>query len=146
MQRMRKLIAPKALELHIVAIEDGEILRSFSIPAGIYDTSRLCLLAGRGERVHSSAAMVTRATIMPMDFGEVARESSANPHFRVSPAQRQAREMTRMLRNTQAMLHAAKKERDALSRAKASPVPAPVAMIEKPVAAVTDASGEVPAS
>lgn len=95
------LVAQSGGGLLDLVSEDGEILAQLPIPEGRHKPNRWLELQGPGQQIQVASGVVvfhptTRVGIL--DFGAAKYESAANPDFRVTTAQRQARDFELRLR------------------------------------------------
>lgn len=119
----------------------GEVRRQIQVPPGIYPMATFEKQRHPGEVVSVDGDILrdrgNAATIKhPGHF-----ESAANPHFRMSPAARQARELRKMLARTEALAAFTRKGLKAMARAKRA-----VAQIEDRTSETGQDAGEVPAT
>lgn len=100
---------------------DGEIVRELSLPPGVYDTATFLKLALAGESVAFDRPVVVARGNMRTCKPDGQFDSAANPHFRVTAAMRQERNIRAMLTRTEALAVRVRSEVKALRRAKAAP-------------------------
>jgi len=111
-------VGPKGAEVHFVD-EHGEIGRSVALPPGRYSTASFEKLRGRGEFVTYPLPLLPAVGNTVNIKHPGAFDSAANPSFRVSPAQRQAKQLQDMLRRSEALNRSTRKAMQAMKRAKA---------------------------
>jgi len=126
------VVGPKGGSVSFVDQTTGEA-REIALSPGVYPLARFAPMRGPNERIcvpgprldgqHFFTSSGNTETCKPL--GQF--ESAANPHFRVSPAARQVREMQRMMQRTEALAKRTAKMQRAMARAKAAPAPAQIA-------------------
>lgn len=109
-------IGPKGGEV-VYLSEDGEIRRTLVLGAGAYATASFEKLRRPGETVSYSAPLHGLRASVQRIAHPGAFDSAANPSFRVSPAQRQAKQMQQMLARSEALNRRAAKALQAVKRA-----------------------------
>lgn len=133
-------VSAKGADVHFVS-PDGEVNRTISLAAGQYATASFEKLRYPGETVAFSVP-VRRSVGNSLNVTHPgAYHSAANPSFRISPAQRQAKELQRMMARTEALAKYARKGMQAMARAKVA-----VPMLEAPAPELPTDAGEVSAS
>jgi len=133
-------VGPKGSSVHFVN-EDGECSRTIRLAGGSYSTATFEKLRHRGERVAYEEPVFFQIGGVHRVQHPGAFESAANPSFRISPAQRQAKELQRMLTRTEQLAKRTERAMRALQRAKAKPEPK---LIEQTQGA--ESAGEVSAT
>lgn len=109
-------VGPKGAEVHFLC--DGEITRTIQLPAGAYACASFEKLRRSGETVGYPVPVLRsfgngRNIKHPGAF-----DSSANPSFRVTPAQWQAKQLQQMMQRTEQLAKRANKALQAARRAK----------------------------
>lgn len=125
-------VGPKGGSVQFVNAQTGEVGRDVPLAPGVYGAAHFAAMRAYGE------TYIVQGGVMVAGRGFAAHiqhpghyESAANPNFRVSPQQRQQREMLRMMTRTAALATRTQKQMDALQRAKASvPQIAPPASVD----------------
>lgn len=136
---MRKfLVGPKGGSVSVIS-EAGEVVLELPLAAGIYPVARFAPFLFSGATLGLPGPLLSDCGNAETCKPDGQYESAANPHFRVSPAARQLREMRRMMQRTEALATKTAKQFEAMQRAKEH-----VPQLEAP-ASSSDA-GEVPAS
>lgn len=100
------LVAQQAGGVLDLVSEDGEVLAEIPVAAGRHKALKFLQLAGPGQVIQVASGIVAfqpTNRIGLVDFGEAKFESAANPEFRVTSAQRQAREFEMRLRKVEIM-------------------------------------------
>lgn len=111
-------IGAKGGEVHFVNDADGEVLRSLPLVPGVHARATFEKLRRRGERaVYSVAPVLVQAQSAFIRHGGH-YDSAANPSFRVSPAQRQAKQLQALMARSEALNRSAQKALQAVKRAK----------------------------
>lgn len=134
-------VPAKGAEISFVS-QDGEIVRSIHLVAGHYVAATFEKLRRAGEVVVYGGLAVhhpvgnARNVVHPGAY-----ESAANPSFRVSPAQRQAKNLQRMMARTEALARVARKGMQAMARARSD-----VPKLEAPALELPKDAGEVSAT
>lgn len=100
---------------------DDEIVFEISVPPGVYTTAQFEKLRGPGQRVVFDRQVVRQRGNAVTCKPEGQYESAANPHFRMTAAARQAREMRQMLQRTVALEARTRKNLAAIRRSAAVP-------------------------
>lgn len=110
---------------------DGEVRREVELAAGVYccATFEKSRLPGEAVDYGQSVLLGTTVSVQPLDFGDKAYQSAANPFFRVTPAMRQVKELQRMLSRSEALDRRVKKGLQAMQRGAAVPA---ALQLEKP--------------
>lgn len=134
-------VGPKGGEVHFVTA-DGEITRHLPVPPGAHATASFQKLRRPGERVSFPLPLFPLVAKSATMRHPGHNDSAANPSFRVSPAQRQAKQLQTVLARSEALNRSAMKALQAIKRAKRD-----VPRIEHTpdLPAASDA-GEVPAT
>jgi len=117
--RGRFIVGPKGATIHFH--RDGEVVQHLELPPGQYSTAQFEKARGaHGIRVDYGKLLIQRPTMdsSRMTFGEQAFQSAANPSWRISAGQRQARELQRMMQATQFAAKRVEKGLEAMKRAK----------------------------
>lgn len=112
---------PKGGLLQVFDPETGEVLSEHSLSSGPHPMAELARLAGARAWDVSGGHWLAPRGNMQTCKPDGQFESAANPTFRVSPAQRQARELRRMLARTEALQRRTQKQLQAIERARAAP-------------------------
>lgn len=123
------IIGGKGGSVQVIDRGTGEVLAEVPLAPGVYPLARFAPLRGGNVLAFSNGSLAASVgnsrSIKPV--GQF--DSAANPFFRVSPAQREIRELTRMMRRTEALAKRAERASRDLSRARAaaqaSQLPAP---------------------
>lgn len=136
----RFFIGPKGGSVNFVD-EDGVVTRFIPLSAGAYSLATFQKLRAPGEHVTVDAPVFRQLGNVARERHPAAFESAANPSFRVSPAQRQAKNLQRMMARTEALARYAAKGLKAIKRAKAA-----VPQLEHTPELPNSDAGEVPAS
>lgn len=110
-------VGPKGAEVSFVSA-DGEILRTLVVPPGIHAAATYRKLRGPGETVAFSTPLYALSAKSASIRHPGHLDSAANPSFRVSPAQRQAKELRGLLARSEALNRSAQKAMQAVKRAK----------------------------
>lgn len=99
---------------------DGEILQTLELPEGVHNVATFLAMAGNGQEVLFEGVKIVgaRPKLHVMDFGRLAFESAANPHFRVSASARMARNLEDKLKRFEALETSVKRGVEAMKRAK----------------------------
>lgn len=134
-------VGPKGGEVHFCD-EDGQIRRTVSLVCGTYATASFQKLRRAGEVVSFPGLMSPLSAKSARMRHPGHLDSAANPSFRVSPAQRQAKQLQALMARSEALNRRAQKALQAVKRSKRD-----VPMIEHTpdVSAASDA-GEVSAT
>jgi len=119
---------------------DGEITRTISLPSGQYAAASFQKLRHPGETVSFPGSMQWLSAKSVRIVHPGGRDSSANPSFRVSPAQRQAKQLQAMMQRSEALQRSAAKALRAAARARRD-----VPQLEHVKSVPVDA-GEIPAT
>lgn len=138
------VVGPKGATVSFLDAESGEVLLDVPLGQGVYPLAFFARFGLPGAHIAAPTAFVAPRGNMETVKPRGQYESAANPSFRVSPAQRQLREMKRMMTRTSALEKRVSKAAEALKRAKAA-----VPQIEHQQTAVTPPAsdaGEVSAS
>lgn len=99
------LIAGANASLDLVS-DDGEILAVIPVPEGRHKATRYLDLQGPGQMLQVGQGVIAfqpTNRIGLIDFGSAKFESAANPEFRVTNAQRSARDFELRLRKMEIM-------------------------------------------
>lgn len=99
------LVAGPNASLDLVS-DEGEILAVIPVPEGRHKATRYLDLQGPGETIQVGQGLVAfqpTNRIGLIDFGAAKFESAANPEFRVTNAQRSARDFELRLRKMEIM-------------------------------------------
>lgn len=122
--------------------EDGEITSTIHLTAGTYVAATFEKLRRPGETVVFGGLAVHHPVGNSVNIVHPgAYHSAANPSFRVSPAQRQAKELQRMMVRTEALAKFARKGMQAIARARSE-----VPKLEAPARELPKDAGEVSAT
>lgn len=105
----------KGGEVHF--LRDGEIMRSLPLGGGVYSTASFEKLRRPGETVGYPVPLLRLTGHFTHVRHPGAFDSAANPSFRVSPGQRQARDLSRMMARSEALNRSAHKALQAAKRA-----------------------------
>lgn len=108
---------PKGGEVSFLS-EEGEILRTLALAPGAYATASFEKLRRPGERVAYSVPVHARRAAVARNRHPGHEDSAANPSFRVSAAQRQAKQLQGLMARSEALNRSAQKALQALKRAK----------------------------
>lgn len=122
-------IGPKGGSVSFVDDETGEVRLEIPLQPGVHPVSRFVRLRRAGERMIPSGREVATVGVQSVHRSAGHYDSAANPHFKVSAAQRQVREMMRMMGRTEALARRTAKAQQAMARAQSVaqlPAPAPV--------------------
>lgn len=120
-------VAPKGGGYINLVTDDGEVLVTFPLEAGEHGAARYLRYEAPDRFLVPAPEVVVLEPanrLLTDHFGEAAFESAANPHFRVTDAMRQAREMEQRLRRVEALETSLRHQARAMARAKADPPPA----------------------
>lgn len=138
------VVGPKGASVSFLDRDSGEVLLDIPLSQGVYPLAFFARFGLPGAQIAAPTAFVSPRGNMETVKPRGQYESAANPSFRVSPAQRQLREMQRMMTRTSAWEKRLAKAAQAMKRAKAA-VPQIEHQPSVDVPPVSDA-GEVPAS
>lgn len=113
----RVFIGPKGGEVAFLG-DDGVVNRTIPLAPGAYASSTFEKLRHPGETVAFSVPVLVAyaASVNIRHPGHF--DSAANPSFRVSPAQRQAKQLSQMMLRSEALNRSAQKALQAARRAK----------------------------
>jgi len=131
------IVPPKGGLLSVVDSLTGEVIFELHLAAGVYPLARFAPLRRAGASLSLPGPVIASSgnALSCKPVGQY--ESAANPHFRVSPADRQVRQMTRMMRRTEALAKRAEAAQTAMTRAKS-------AQAQLPAPDLPEADGSLP--